>query len=67
MTLRAEHEGDPVEPGDGLLDRPGVRPSVSATVVKPSALNDGSASAQSGSRVHGKVNTAPMATLIDRR
>ena len=29
--------------------------------------SDGNASYQSGSRVHGTLNTVPIATLIDRR
>ena len=40
---------------------------VSATVVNPRAVRSGSASYQSGRRVHGVVNTAPMPTLIERR
>ena len=41
--------------------------SVRATVVKPASVSDGRASYQSGSRVHGVVNTAPMPTLMARR
>ena len=68
VALGAEHEGDPVEPGDGLLDRrPASSARVSATVVKPRAARSGRASYQSGRRVHGVVNTAPMPTLIERR
>ena len=40
---------------------------VSATVVKPDADSVGSASYQSGRRVQGIRNTAPIATLIARR
>ena len=40
---------------------------VSATVVKPRRERSGSASYQSGSRVHGVENTAPIPTLIERR
>ena len=41
--------------------------SVRATVVKPCADSDGSASCQSGSRVQGSAKTAPMETLTARR
>ena len=44
---------------------PGDR--VSATVVNPRRDRSGRASYQSGRRVHGVLNTAPMPTLIERR
>ena len=62
LPARATGRGPPSR-APGPPGRPRRRPprrawrpvaSVSATVVKPSALNDGSASYQSGSRVHGQ-------------
>jgi hypothetical protein len=40
---------------------------LSATVRKPAAASISGAVRQSSSRAHGKENTAPMLTLIDRR
>ncbi len=68
MPLGAEHERDPVEPGHRLLERYGVvgereRHRGEAALAESA----GSASYQSGSRVHGTVKTAPIATLTARR